>query len=211
MPLIRFNPGVRLMAGVTALFGVVLLGVVFYFGSDDGRWPIAAEELVVEKVVVEKVVTTDRSLSFYVPVGLQSTNSVLRSRPVHYLRPFQLQERVGEDWVPVPVPMKLYRAQLGSVVGLRRCYSQFFFKPHEGEYRALLVYRFRGRWDYLQARLARRLPKKMRHWVLPSRADGAVWTETFSVRVKSKDVLDLESNPGSINGGLSKEGLGEEE
>ena len=136
---------------------------------------------------------------------------MLRSRPVHYLRPFQLQERVGEDWVPVPVPKKLYNAQHGSAVGLRRCYYRFFFKPHEGEFRALLVYRFRGRWDYLQARLARRLPKKMRHWVLPSRADGAVWTETFSVRVDSKDDLDLGLNPGPISGEHSEVEIGEEE
>lgn len=192
------------MAGVTALFVLVLLGVVSYFGNDDGRWPIAIEELVVEKVV-----TTERSLSFVVPLGLQPTNSVLRSRPVHYLRPFQLQERVGEDWVPVPVAKKLFSARHGSAEGLRRCLFRFFFKPNEGDYRAMLVYRFRGRWDYLQVRLAKRLPKKMRHWVLPSRADGAVWTQTFSVRVESKD--DLESKPGSDNGGLSEEVIGEED
>jgi hypothetical protein len=206
MPLIRFNPGLRVMAGVTALFGVVLIGVVFYLGDDDGRWPIAAEELAVEEVL-----TTERSLSFYVPLGLQLANSVLRSRPVHYLRPFHLQERVGEDWVPIPVPKKLYSAEDGSSVGLRRCYFKFFFKPHEGDYRALLVYRYRGRWDYLQVRIAKRLPKKMRHWVLPSRADGAVWTETFSVRMDSKDDLGQELDLGPIHSDPSEEGLGGEE
>jgi len=169
---------------IFATVAVLLVGVlcgVLWLPLNEGRWSIAAEELKVNGVRSQ----TGR-LSFFVPLSIQSTNSVLRAKPVHYLRPYRLEERVGGDWIPVPVRRKFYWAQLSSAAGLQRCLCRFTFPQSSGEYRALLVYRYRSRWDFFRRRMANRLPNPMSQWVLPRRADGAIWTEPFFVELEAE-------------------------
>ena len=196
---------VRLVHMVTCLFVLALLGFVFFLDKPKGRWRIADEQ-----VVVEKVVANAGSISFFLSFPSQAANSVLHVRPVHYLRPFKLEERIGGEWVPIEVPKRLYWAQQSSAMGLQRCLCRFLVSPHEGEYRALLVYRYRGRWDFFRLRLSNRLPKRMRQWVMPSRADGAVWTESFVVEFASKEDPSIEEANDS-SGGIDSEPEGLEE
>ena len=167
-----------MLAGAAALLVVPLIVLVFW-PRHEGRWPIAGEALVVTGVT-----TSQGKLSFFVPLNQQPTNSVLRSKPLHYLRPYRLQRSVGGEWVDESVEKRMYWAEVNSAKGLQRCLSRFFVRPTSGEYRALMVYRFRGRWDFFRRRMANRLPRFMSSRVLALRADGAVWTAPFSVMME---------------------------
>ncbi len=167
-----------MLLGAAVLLVVPMLVLVFW-PKHEGRWPIADEMLLVDAITVSK-----RKLSFFVPLNLQPSNSVLRAEPVHYLRPYQLQRLVGNEWVTVPVGKRLYWAELNSRNGLQRCLCRFLFQPTTGEYRALMVYRFRGRWDFFRRRLANRLPQFLGRKVLQQKADGAVWTTPFTVTME---------------------------
>ena len=168
---------------------VVLLPLCFLMrqNSGEGRWRIAEEELKVNGVR-----SNAGLLSFFVPLSLQPTNSVLHLKPVHYLRPYRLEERIDGDWVPVPVRRKLYWAEMSSANGLQRCLCRFVFRQRGGEFRSLLVYRYRNRWDFLRRRMATRLPDKLSRWVLPRRADGAVWTQPFTIELESENIESVD-------------------
>ncbi len=186
---------VRMILAMVALLLLLPLCFIIRPSFGDGRWPIAPEELEVNGVRSQK-----GRLSFFVPISIQATNSVVRVKPVHYLRPYQIEERVGGEWVPIPARRKYYWAQMSSASGLQQCLCRFVFPQVSGEYRALLVYRYRSRWDFFRRRMANRLPRKLSQWVLPRRADGAVWTEPFFVE------LDEKKNEASrVDGGQGSE------
>lgn len=163
-----------LVVGVLCLGGILVL--VLFLSPGAENWPVAEEV-----AVVNGISRPDQPLFFTVTVKQQPVGSVLREEQIYWVRGYRLEMRVGDGWEGIPIDQVSNWAFVSSSIGVKKSICRFDFEAPAGEYRALLLYRFRGGFDWMWRLVANRLPLKWRRTLNPLRPSGAIWTENIVV------------------------------